>query len=213
MTKLINDPITPVFLSGSGMTGEDDPDVALMERALQLALNAILPYVEAQCKAGAKAFIMCEPAANMVYFSPNQLAESYEVFEKYVMEPCRQVKAVLDKYGVDLIFHDCGELQDEMVRRFATLDPAVLSFGSSRKLWEDTALLPKNIVLFGNMPSKKFYSDALISIDEVKRHACDLICKMQATGHPFILGSECDVLSVPGAEETIKAKVNAFLKA
>lgn len=31
--------------------------------------------------------------------------------------------------------------------------------------------------------------------------------------HPFILGSECDVLSVPGYEQTIKAKVEEFLKA
>ena len=213
MTKLIADPITPVFLAGSGVTTGEDADVALMERALQLALNAILPYVEAQCKAGAKAFIMCEPAANMVYFSPNQLAESYDVFERYVMGPCRRVKAVLDKYGVGLVFHDCGELQDEMVRRFATLEPMILSFGSSRKLWEDAALVPENIVLFGNLPSKKFYSDALITLEQVKEQANDLLGKMKATGHPFILGSECDILSVPGAEATIMEKVMGFLNA
>jgi hypothetical protein len=36
---------------------------------------------------------------------------------------------------------------------------------------------------------------------------------MRDVGHPFILGSECDVLSVPGYEQTIKAKVEEFLKA
>jgi hypothetical protein len=30
-------------------------------------------------------------------------------------------------------------------------------------------------------------------------------------GHPFILGSECDVLSVQGCEQTIKEKVQAFV--
>jgi hypothetical protein len=36
--------------------------------------------------------------------------------------------------------------------------------------------------------------------------------KMRDTGHPFILGSECDVLSVPGSEREILAKVEAFMK-
>jgi len=36
---------------------------------------------------------------------------------------------------------------------------------------------------------------------------------MRAVDHPFILGSECDVLSVPGQERTILEKVEAFLQA
>ena len=35
--------------------------------------------------------------------------------------------------------------------------------------------------------------------------------RMAATGHPHILGSECDVLSVPGREAAIMAKVDAFV--
>jgi len=49
-------------------------------------------------------------------------------------------------------------------------------------------------------------------VDDIKRMSAELLAKMQKTGHPFILGSECDVLSVPGAEATIKAKVEAFLQ-
>lgn len=211
MTKLVSDPITPVFLAGTGTSADEDEEVNLMERTLQLAMNAILPYLQAQIAAGAKAIILCEPAANKVYFSPNQLAESYEVFDRYVMEPNRRIKALLDASGVDLIFHDCGELEDEMVRRFSTLDPAMMSLGSSRLLWEDAALVPETTVLYGNLPTKKFYSDALVSVADVKRLADELNRRMKATGHPFILGSECDVLSVPGSEQTIKAKVEAFL--
>ena len=212
MTKLVSDPITPVFFAGTGMTAEEDPEVALVERALALAMNAIVPYLQAQIAAGAKAIILCEPAANKVYFSPNQLAESYEVFERYVMEPNRRIAALLAEQGVDLIFHDCGELENEMIRRFATLDPAMMSLGSSRVLWEDAALVPKSTVLFGNLPTKKFYSDSLVSLDEVRRLRRELTDRMRSVGHPFILGSECDVLSVPGSEATIKAKVEAFLE-
>ena len=85
MTKLISDPIAPVFMAGTGATGEDEPEVALVERLLDLGFATIQKYLNAQMDAGAKAIILCEPAANKVYFSPNQLAESYDVFDRYVM--------------------------------------------------------------------------------------------------------------------------------
>jgi uroporphyrinogen-III decarboxylase len=180
---------------------------------LGLAMEVILQYLKAQIAAGAKAIIICEPAANKVYFSPNQLAKSYGVFDRFVMEPNRRIKEFLATHGVDLIFHDCGELLDGMVRRFTTLDPVILSLGSSRKLWEDAALVPKTTILYGNLPTKRFYSDALISLAEVRRLSVELIDRMRAVEHPFILGSECDVLSVPGHERTIMEKVEAFLEA
>jgi uroporphyrinogen-III decarboxylase len=211
MTKLISDPITPVFMAGNGATGDDEPEVALVERLLELSIAIIRKYLEAQIEAGAKAVIFCEPAANKVYFSPNQLAESYDIFDRYVMKFNLAIREQLRSHGVDLIFHDCGELLDGMVQRFATLDPAIISLGSSRQLWKDARLLPKTTVLYGNLPTKKFYSDELVSVEQVRQLSSDLAGKMRAVKHPFILGSECDVLSVPGSEQTIKAKVNAFL--
>lgn len=211
MTKLVKDPITPVFLAGSGMTGEDEPEVAVVEKCLEAGLRVILGYLGAQADAGAKAIIVCEPAANLVYFSPNQLEESFEIFDRYVMSPMKQIKSLLDARGVDLIFHDCGELTDGMVSRFAALDPAMMSLGCSRTLWNDAALVPKTTVLYGNLPTKKFYSPQL-TVADVERLAGELLEKMSAVGHPFILGSECDVLSVPGSEMEILSKVDAFMK-
>lgn len=211
MTKLVKDPITPVFLAGSGMTGGDEPEVAVVEACLEAGLRIILSYLAAQADAGAKAIIVCEPAANLVYFSPNQLDESFEIFDRYVMSPMRRIKALLDAKGVDLIFHDCGELTDGMVSRFSTLDPVMMSLGCSRQLWEDAALVPKTTVLYGNLPTKKFYSPQL-TVADVESLSRELIIKMRAAAHPFILGSECDVLSVPGSEEEILAKVDAFMK-
>ena len=210
MTKLISDPITPVFLAGTGLTAADEPEVALVERVMELGLDLLLDYFTAQIDAGAKAMILCEPAANLVYFSPNQLANGYEIFDRYVTAPLRRIKALFDARGVDLVFHDCGELTTGMVERFATLDPAMLSLGCSRLLWEDAALLPKSTVLYGNLPTKRF-SATQLSVAEVGRLAREMVDKMHATGHPFILGSECDVLSVPGCETAIMAKVEAFM--
>jgi len=213
MTKLISDPITPVFMAGRGATIEDEPEIALVERLLDLAFKTIQKYLEAQIAAGAKAIILCEPAANKVYFSPSQLANSYEIFDRYVMRCNLALREQLRSRGVDLIFHDCGELLDGMVQRFATLDPAIMSLGSSRLLWEDAKLVPKSTVLYGNLPTKHFYSDALVSVEKVRQLSRDLIRQMGELGHPFILGSECDILSVPGSEQIIKDKVEAFLHA
>ncbi|MFN3408963.1 MAG: uroporphyrinogen decarboxylase family protein [Limisphaerales bacterium] len=213
MTKLVADPIAPVFLAGTGATAEEEPEVALVERLLELSCQTIQAYLEAQITAGAKAVILCEPAANTVYFSPNQLAESYAVFDRYVMEFNRRIREQLRSREVDLIFHDCGELADEMVRRFAGLDPAILSLGSSRRLWEDAALVPRTTVLYGNLPTKQFYSDERVTVARVRELSRELIRRMREADYPFILGSECDVLSVPGAEPAIRAKVAAFLEA
>jgi len=60
MTKLLKDPITPIYMAGSGMTADDDPDVARLERALELSLQIVLYSVEAQIRAGAKAIFMAE---------------------------------------------------------------------------------------------------------------------------------------------------------
>jgi len=211
MTKLLKDPITPIYMAGSGMTADDDPDVALVERALELSLQIVLYSVEAQIRAGAKAIFMAEPAANVVYVSPNQIEAGSDIFERYAIGADRGVKALLDRHGVDLIFHCCGELNDYMLRQFTTLDPVIISLGSSRKLWEDARIVPKDIVLFGNLPSKHFYSDAVITRGQVEAQACELLHRMKEAEHPFILGSECDVLNVPGSTAVIRDKVEAFV--
>ncbi len=211
MTKLISDPITPVFLAGSGATAEDDDEVALLETLLEMAAATVGCYLDAQIQAGARAIIVCEPAANQVYFSPNQLKESHEVFDRFVIDLNRAIRNQLATSDADLIFHDCGELTEGMVQRFASLDPAVLSLGSSRRLWEDAALVSKSTVLYGNLPTKQFYSDELVPPGRVRKLSEELQKRMREAGHPFILGSECDVLSVPGREQSIMAKVEEFL--
>lgn len=210
MTKLLADPITPVFLAGSGISADDDEEVRTVDRCLALALLTIKRSLSAQIEAGAKLVFVAEPAANSVYISPKQLDAGSDIFERYVMDYNRPIKRMMDDSGVDLLFHCCGELTDYMVRCFASLDPAILSLGSSRNLWEDAALVPKTTVLYGNLPTKRFFSDE-VTCGDVQEMACELLSRMKQVGHPFILGSECDVLSVPGSEQAIKSKVETFM--
>jgi len=212
MTKLVADPITPVFLAGTGLGPDDEAEIAVTERAIEVGTELILQYAEMQARAGARAIIICEPAANLVYFSPNQLAESHEIFDRYVMEPMRRIKARIEAAGAELVFHDCGELTPGMVSRIAGLNAAMVSLGSSRSLWADAAHFPASTVLYGNLPTKTFFAPQLTP-ELVAERASELARRMRGCGHPFILGSECDVLSVPGQEDPLMNKVMSFLRA
>lgn len=211
MVRLVADPITAVYKAGRGVSADRNPQVAAVERTLELATRVIEWSVRAQIEAGAKAIFLCEPAASTAYISPRQMAAGADIFDRYVMRFNRRIKSLLAEADVDLVFHCCGEITDEILGKFTELDPAILTLGSSRRLWEDAALVPKTTVLFGNLPSKEFFSDAEITREEVERQARELIRRMRAVGHPFILGTECDVLSVAGRHEVIVEKVDAFL--
>jgi len=212
MTKLLADPITPVYLAGSGETAGESPEVALVERCLELGVTVILESLRHQIAAGARAIFIAEPAANKVYLSPNQLEAGSDIFERYVMAYNRRITALLEVHGVDLFFHCCGELTDQMVAQFAELRPVLLSLGSSRNLAEDARLVAKDIVLYGNLPSKQFYSDKVILPETVEKNGRELVAAMKAVGHPFILGTECDTLTVPGCEKQIWSKVDALMR-
>jgi uroporphyrinogen-III decarboxylase len=214
MTKLLADPIAAVALAGRGVAAEDEPLVATAEGALRLAEHTVHRSLRAQAEAGAAAAIVCEPAASALFVSPRQIAQGSPVFERFVLEPLLRLRALLDGCGVDLFLHDCGEPTTAMVEALATrVRPAVLSLGSSRRLWEDAAVVPSDVVLFGNLPTKHFYSDDTLPVDAVRARTRELAARMRESGHPFILGSECDVLHVPEAAATIRGKVEVMLTA
>jgi uroporphyrinogen-III decarboxylase len=212
-TKLVADPITAIALAGRGLTAEDDPLVCAFERSLALAERAVARSAVAQIRAGARALMVAEPAASVTYLSPKQIAAGSPILERYVIEPHLRLKARLDAAGVDLIFHDCGQVTLEMIGQFAQrLHPVILSLGSSVKLWEAARVTPGDVVLYGNLPTKSFYSDGVMPVERVVELAGELHRKMREAGHPYILGSECDVLDVPEAREAIRRKIQAMLE-
>ena len=211
MTKLLADPITPIFLAGSGITGDDDPEVRAVEICLELALATVLRAIESQLDAGARTIIVAEPAANTVYLSPKQMEEGADIYDRFVLKPNAVMRKLVADRGAALIFHDCGSLSPEMIRKLNTLHPEVFSFGSPVNLWEAADLVSKDTVLYGNLPSKRFMSDCLITVDEVKDMSRYLAERMREKNHPFMLGTECDVLCVHEHKEVIARKVDAFM--
>jgi len=212
VTRLMADPITAAAMAGRGVSADDSDEVRLLLQCLQIAEAAVARSIRGQAAHGARAIMICEPAANTSFLSPRQLRAGSSIFERLVMEPNLRLNSILEECGCDLIFHDCGELIDAMVEGFAhRLHPVILSLGSSRKLWEDARLVPADVVLYGNLPTKSFYSDGAMPVEEVTRRAQELLAKMKACRHPHILGSECDVLFVPEAREAILKKVDAMM--
>ncbi|MBL8296223.1 MAG: hypothetical protein JNN08_30550 [Bryobacterales bacterium] len=208
-TKLMRDPISAIALAGEGEMG--DPMVRLWEWCLGRAREVVRRSLLWQVEAGAETMILCEPAVNSVYLSPRQIKRGSTIFADYALAPMLEMKQVLSECGVSLFLHDCGELTQAMVEAWAAdVHPAVLSLGSSRTLWEDEALVPDDVVMYGNLPTKLFYSDEVMPEEEVARRAAELRERMAATGHPFLLGSECDVLHVPECAERIRRKVDLW---
>jgi uroporphyrinogen-III decarboxylase len=212
-TKLMADPITAAALLASNVAPEDEPQVRLLLDCLEAAERVVLESTRRQLAAGARAILVCEPAASTAFLSPRQIRAGATVFERLVIEPNERLSALIRQCEAALLFHNCGELTGEMVETFASrLKPALLSLGSSRKLWEDAARVPREVVLYGNLPSKSFYSDSVMPVEEVRRLAAELVAAMRQTGHPHILGTECDVLHVPEAGPTIMQKVDALME-
>ena len=135
----------------------------------------------------------------MVYLSPKQIEKGSDIFERFVMQPALRLKAVLDCAGVDLIFHDCSQLNPFMVRQFGErVHPAILR-------------VPKDVVLFGNLPTKNFYSDTVVPVERVRELTLEPIENKRKAGHPHIVGSECDVLYVPESAAAIERKLDVML--
>ncbi|MBL8228337.1 MAG: hypothetical protein JNL98_07670 [Bryobacterales bacterium] len=206
-TKLMRDPIAAIALAGA--QASEEPEVKLWEWCLARSLETVLTSMEQQVESGAQTIMLCEPAANTVYLSPRQLRRGSDIFDRYVLAGLRRIKQRLDELHANLFLHDCGELLPSFATAFAQeIHPAVLSLGSSRRLWEDATLVPADVVLYGNLPSKLFYSDDVMPRAEVERRVHELQTNMQATGHPFLMGTECDVLYVGECAERIQRKVD-----
>jgi uroporphyrinogen-III decarboxylase len=211
-TRLMADPITVAAMAGAGVEPEGSDEVRLWWQCLRMAEAAVARSLRSQVAHGARSILICEPAASIAFISPLQIKAGSLLFEEAVVQPHLRLKAILDEAGCSLIFHDCGELTDSMVEAFAQrLHPAMLSLGGSRKLWEDARLVPKEVALYGNLPSKWFYSDGAMPVQEVARRTGELIARMRACGHPHIVGTECDVLFVAGAQQTIHNKIEAMM--
>jgi hypothetical protein len=75
----------------------------------------------------------------------------------------------------------------EMIKALGALEPAMISFGSPVNSWVVEPLVPVNLVIYGNMSTKRFYADGNMPLDRVKELAHEIEAKLK--GHrTFILG-------------------------
>jgi len=167
-----------------------------------MAIGADLPFAELQVADsirtlavdGAPAIVMQEPELHV-----KTLIQPYEAA---VLESYARLRRIFQDLGVDALLQVTGVLSRNHVSGLArALHPAVLSLGASRRLYEDVALVPKDIVLHGNLPAALFTG----STSEMARQAEQLRRAMRATGHPHILGTDGAILSSDALPENVEA--------
>jgi uroporphyrinogen-III decarboxylase len=212
-TRLMGDATAAIQLAAGGATADDEPAVDLLACGLDLSLAYILRYVNLQIAAGARAIVVTEPAVAAGCFPPGRATGLEEAFDRFVLVPNQRIADRLADHGVDLILHCGSELAEGMLEELCSFQPAMLGLGSSRRLWEDARVVPRDVVLYGNLPSDLFHSDGLMPVDRVATIAADLAARMEEIRHPFILGTESDTMHVEGAAHMIRSKVEAMLRA
>jgi hypothetical protein len=72
-TRLMSDPITAAAMAGSGVEEADSSEIKLLMQCIHIAEAAVMRSVRSQMNAGAKAVMICEPAACTAFISPRQL--------------------------------------------------------------------------------------------------------------------------------------------
>ena len=154
--------------------------------------------------------LVANPSAQKQFLPPSMP----ELFEELVVVPNREVREHLDSKDADMFLHNCGFLCPEFVRALGYgVHPAVLSLGSSEKLWEAAANVPKDVVLYGNVPSRLFAHSTEFTEESVREWMSKVAREMKAIDHPWIGGTECDVLSCPGCDGRITNMLAAIMTA
>ncbi|MCL2659792.1 MAG: hypothetical protein FWD64_04650, partial [Acidobacteriaceae bacterium] len=99
VTRLMGDPITAAAQAGRGISEEDSDDVRLLFQCLKMAEFAVDRALRSQIAHGAKAIMVCEPAANTAYLSPRQIRSGSDVFERIVMQPNLRMLEIFKSTG------------------------------------------------------------------------------------------------------------------
>jgi len=83
-TKPMADPITAAALLGSGVSAEADSQVKLLCDCLEAAESVVLSSVRRHLEQGARAMLVCEPAASAAFLSPRQIRRGSEAIWRKV---------------------------------------------------------------------------------------------------------------------------------
>ena len=70
----------------------------------------------------------------------------------------------------------------------------------------DGRWLPISSALYRHVPTRKSYSDEVVSVGQVREIAGAPAGRPRVAGHPVILDSESSVLNVPGCEQNHQEK-------
>jgi len=157
----------------------EEPD--MVHIMLEKVTEFIIKYVLEFKTAGANGVVLAEPLAGLL--SPN-LAEEFSA--DYVK---KIVEAVQDEEFI-LVYHNCGNSTIPQVDSIIDTNAAVLHFGNAIDMREILPLIPKEIMVAGNIdPAGQFRNG---TVDSIKKETRALL--EDCTKYPnFLISSGCDI--------------------
>ncbi|HIT70268.1 MAG TPA: uroporphyrinogen decarboxylase family protein [Candidatus Aphodomonas merdavium] len=157
----------------------DEPETVHI--VLEKASAFLTQYLIAMREAGANGAVMAEPLAGLL--NP-QMGEEFS---------CRYVKQIVEAVQTDsfiVIYHNCGNAADKMLREIAATGCAGYHFGNAAQMRKVLEELPRDALVMGNIdPAGQLRNGTPQSVREAVR-----ALREECGGYAnFVLSSGCDI--------------------
>lgn len=148
-----------------------------MEKTTQFIIN----YINEYKKTGASGVIMAEPLTGLL--SPELAAEFSNPFVKKIVDAVQDDKFIF-------IYHNCGNNTIQMIDSILSIGATAYHFGNAINIKEMLKLIPKNIIVMGNVDPSSQFKDG--TVDSIKEKTKSLLEECSAYNN-FVISSGCDI--------------------
>jgi len=169
-----------------------------LHRLIEYSVDIIKNYTTLLIKSGAQIVCILEPSASML---------GHAHFREFSGDYVKQISALCDEYGVDSIYHICGNTT-HLIKSMAESGVSGLSLDSPDSgvnLAQAITEVPEDVVIIGNInPSGKILTGSPV---EVKEEVNKLLRSVDRFPN-FILSTGCDL-----PKNTPLENIEAFMEA
>lgn len=148
---------------------------------LRKATDFIKAYVLAQKEMGANGVIMAEPLAGIL---------SPELMEEFSTPYVREIVDAVQDESFIVIYHNCGNSVTKLVKGIVDTGCLVFHFGDSIDLREMIGLMPRNVLIMGNVSPSRVFNNRNERIVDIETRRVLQECSQF---NNFMISSGCDL--------------------
>ena len=160
------------------MSCYDDPEA--VHALLSKTSDFLIEYIKAFKDAGADGVIMAEPAAGLL---------SPALAEEFSAEYVKKIFEAVDSEDFILCYHNCGDAVVRMAEVIASQNADIYHFGNSISLKDILPLMPRDIIVMGNVDPLLFRNGNIDDITSAVEKAYNECSRYDN----FMLSSGCDI--------------------